>query len=199
VRAHARPKPVYKAQDAQQQPRVKQLTTTVPGLNNNNNNNNMLHSNRSRLPSDKFNINDRVKCVNTRSKHYGHTALVIGMGKTRLHVEFENGHGGKFIDWRDAQLSPRDNTNATSISVQTTTTSQSEIITDNSDLEQLTNLMEHLAFSSATVISSNYADTQRMEELLTLFDRSMRDNARMIANTRRQSEEGTSPSSPPSS
>jgi hypothetical protein len=169
----------------------------VPGLNDNNDN--MLRSNRSRLPSDKFNINDRVKCINTRSKHYGHTARVIGMGKTRLHMEFENGHVGKFIDWRDAQLSPRDNRNATSTSVWTTTTSQSETIIDNLDLEQLTNLMEHLAFTSATVISSNYADTQRMEELLTLFDHSVRDNARMIANTQRQSKEGTSPSSPPPS
>jgi hypothetical protein len=102
-------------------------------------------------------------------------------------VEFENGHIGKFIDWRDAQLSPRDssNDNVPSPSIRTTTTSQSKPTINNSDLEQLTSLMEHMAFTSTTVISSNYVDTQRMEELLTLFDRAVRDNARTIANTRR--------------
>jgi hypothetical protein len=122
------------------------------------------------------------------------------MGKARLHVEFENGHIGKFIDWRDAQLSPRDssNDNVPSPSIRTTTTSQSEPTVDNSDVEQLTGLMEHMAFTSATVLSSNYADTQRMEELLTLFDRAVRDNARTIVNARQQSDGGdTSAPSPP--
>jgi hypothetical protein len=199
ARKHARPKPVWKAQNVQQQLCVTQLTITIPRSNDSNDN--MLRSNRNRLPPDVFNIHDRVKCINPRSKHYGHTARVTGMGKARLHVEFENGHVGKYIDWRNAQLSPQDNrnSNATSASVRTTTTSQSEPSTTTNDLEQLTNLMEHLAFTSATVISSNYADTPRMEELLTLFDRTVRDNARMIANTRGQSHKGTSPSSPPSS
>jgi hypothetical protein len=51
-------------------------------------------------PADVFDINDRVKCVAPRStKHYGHTAILIGMGKTRLNVIFENRHVRQFIDW----------------------------------------------------------------------------------------------------
>ena len=64
----------------------------------------MLRSNCTRLPADVFSIGDRVKCVNPRSKHYAPTARVLGMGKTRLNVKFDNGHNGKFIDWRDAEL-----------------------------------------------------------------------------------------------
>jgi hypothetical protein len=66
----------------------------------------MLRSNRTSIPQpcDTFSINDRVKCVNRRSKHYGHTGSVTGMGKTRLNVDFENGHAGNYLDWRDAQL-----------------------------------------------------------------------------------------------
>jgi hypothetical protein len=145
----------------------------------------MLRSNRPRIPgpSDKFSINDRVKCVNPRSKHYGHIAIINSMGKTRLNVTFEGGHVGKFIDWRDAQLASRPLT-----PVVITQSSPD----NNTDLDQLSSLMEHLAFTSATVISSNYADPQHMENLLTQFDRAVRTNARTIASTRQAN--GTPPS-----
>jgi hypothetical protein len=164
-------------------------------------NNNMSRSNRNRLPSDAFDINDRVKCINPRSKHYGHTACVIGMGKARLLVEFENGHIGKFIDWRDATLISHGNNsnNVPSTSGHTTPTATSERGNDLSDIGQLTSLMEHMAFTSATVILSNYSDTQRMETLLDLFDRAVWDNARTIANTRQQADGGSPPFPPASS
>jgi hypothetical protein len=142
-------------------------TATTNFVIRNEQSNNMIRSNRPRLPADVFNINDRVKCVNPRSRHYGHTASVIGMGKTRLSVTFKNGHVGKFIDWRDAQLVSRTNNNvstATSTN-DTTPATRSPPEPTTADLEQLTSLMEHLAFTSATVISSNYSDPQRMEEL----------------------------------
>jgi hypothetical protein len=162
----------------------------------------MLRSNRPRIPGPSDRFNDRVKCVNPRSKHYGHTASVNGMGKTRLNVTFENGHVGQYIDWRDAELVSRPSELAsTPVSPSSTpgnrsstpvTRSSSEDA--NTDLDQLTSLMEHLAFTSATVISSNYADPQHMEDLLTQFDRAVRNNARNIASTRRATTNGTSPS-----
>jgi hypothetical protein len=123
------------------------------------------------------------------------------MGKTRLHVEFENGHIGKVIDWRDAKLISHggNNSNVPSRSVRTTSTTPSERGNDLSDIGQLTSLMEHMAFTSATVISSNYTDTQQMETRLDLFDRAVRDNARTIANTRQQADRGSLPSQPASS
>jgi hypothetical protein len=158
----------------------------------------MLRSNQPRLPADAFSINDRVKCVNPRSKHYGHTAKVIGMGKTWLIVAFENGHVGKFIDWRDATLGTRPNNNVPvpmTPTIDTTSTTRSSSDDATSDLDQLTSLMEHLPFTSATVISSNYADPQRMEALLTQFDQSVLANARNIASTRKSTnDDGTTSS-----
>jgi hypothetical protein len=121
----------------------------------------MLRSNRPRLPADVFSIDDQVKCVNPRSKHYGHTAKVIGMGKTRLNVTFDNGHVGKFIDWRDATLVVRPNDHvSTTPTINTTSTTRSSFEDITNNLDQLTTLMEHLAFTSATVISSNYSLTK---------------------------------------
>ena len=143
----------------------------------------MPRSQRPRLLADTFHLNDRVKCVNPRSKHYGHTATVIGMGKTRLNVTFDHGHVGKLLDWRDATLITRPNDTIPTIPVinmTSTTRSSSNDIAN--DLDQLSSLMEHLAFTSATVISSTYANPQHMEALLTQFDQAVRANARMIAN-----------------
>jgi hypothetical protein len=157
---------------------------------------NMLRSNRPRLPADVFSINDQVKCVNPRSKHYGHTAKVIGMGKTRLNVTFDNGHVGKFIDWRDATLVVRPNDHvSTTPTINTTSTTRSSFEDITNNLDQLTTLMEHLAFTSATVISSNYADSQHMEALLTQFDQAVRANTRNIAHARQSTNDNRDTSS----
>jgi hypothetical protein len=145
----------------------------------------MLRTNRSRLPADLFNIGDRVKCVNPRSKHYAHTALVIGMGKARLNVEFENGHIGKFIDWRDAELisppvEPVANNNLRP---------SSGNVEANDDIGQLTDLLDHLAFTSATLISSNHGNPRQMTRLLDSFDRSVREHANLIAGTRNRNNQ----------
>jgi hypothetical protein len=132
----------------------------------------MLRSARPRLPADVYSIDDHVKCVNPRSKHYGHTARVIGMGKARLHVEFERGHVGKFLDWRDAELI------VPLLPIDTTTSP---------DVDQLTTLLEHMAFTTATVISSDHGNSQRMENLLTLFNQQVRDHVNVLASTRQGS------------
>jgi hypothetical protein len=138
----------------------------------------MMRSERPRFPADVFNINDHVKCKNLLSKHCGHTVRVIGMGKTRLNVEFDNGHVGKFIDWRDAELTKtRFPTNVATISTDTTTTADDNI-------QQLTHLLEHMAFTAATVISSEHGNSRRMEHLLTLFERQVRDQANVSAAAR---------------
>jgi hypothetical protein len=176
---------------------VTQLTTTTTIIATRSvQSNNMLRSNRTRLPADVFSINDRVKCVNPRSKHYGHTASVIGMGKARLNVAFENGHVGKFIDWRDAELlsRPTDNASTTPSIQDTTSTSASPSEHAATDLQQLTSLMECMAFTSATVISLNSEDPERMKELLTQFDRAVRVNVRNIANMRQANHDGSPPS-----
>jgi hypothetical protein len=154
----------------------------------NNNDNTMLCSTRTRLPADVFSIGDRVKCVNTRSKHYAHTALVVGMGKTRLNVEFENGHNGKFIDWRDAELIIPPVEPVTTNGVNPSSSN----IEGNSDIDQLTSLLDHLAFTTATLISSNHEDPRQMTRLLDLFDRSVREHTNLIAGTRNHTNQRTS-------
>jgi hypothetical protein len=145
----------------------------------------MLRTNRSRLPADLFNIGDHVKCVNPRSKHYAHTALVIGMGKARLNVEFENGHIGKFIDWRDAELiSPPVEPVATN-----NLRPSSGNVEANDDIGQLTDLLDHLAFTSATLISSKHGNPRQMSRLLDSFDRSVREHANLIAGTRNRNNQ----------
>jgi DNA replicative helicase MCM subunit Mcm2 (Cdc46/Mcm family) len=125
----------------------------------------MMRSERPRFPADVFNINDHVKCKNLLSKHCGHTVRVIG-------------HVGKFIDWRDAELTKtRFPTNVATISTDTTTTADDNI-------QQLTHLLEHMAFTAATVISSEHGNSRRMEHLLTLFERQVRDQANVSAAAR---------------
>jgi hypothetical protein len=136
----------------------------------------MVRPDRARAPADVFNINDHVKCKNSRSKHYGHSGQVIGMGRTRLHIAFDNGHVGKFINWRDAELVRRP------IQANVPTVSTEAVNTD--DLGLLTTLLEHMAFTAATVISSDHGDPLRMENLLASFDRQVRSHANTLASTR---------------
>jgi hypothetical protein len=99
------------------------------------------------------------------------------MGKNRLHVEFDNGHVGKFIDWRDAEL--------TNIRSDATTTSNDTTNTPNDDdIGQLSHLLEHMAFTTATLISSEHGNSQRMGQLLNAFDRQVRIHATTLANAR---------------
>jgi hypothetical protein len=127
----------------------------------------MARPDRPRLPADVFNINDHVKCKNVRSKHYGRTAYIAGMGKTRLHVEFDNGHVGKFIDWRDAELISVPN-NVIAASNDNITVA----LDDN--IGQLSQLLEHMAFTAATLISSEHGNSDRIGNLLHAFDHQVR-------------------------
>jgi hypothetical protein len=133
----------------------------------------MARSVPPRLPADVYSINDRVRCTNPRSKHYGHTARVIGMGKARLHVEFDNGHVGKFLDWRDVKII------VPPLPVPVDT---------HSDIGQLTTLLEHMAFTAATIISSEHGDSQNMESLLDSFNRQVRGHTTALAATRQHSQ-----------
>jgi hypothetical protein len=144
----------------------------------------MAPPNRPRYPADVFNINDHVKCISTRSKHYGHTATVIGMGRAQLHVEFDNGHVGKFIDFPDAKLTKRIED---SPPVTHNVSGSSERPNDNDTIGQLTTLLEHMAFTTATLISSNHSDSQGMATLLDSSDHAVRDHTHTITNTRHRS------------
>jgi hypothetical protein len=152
----------------------------------------MLCLSQTRLPTDVFNIGDRVKCINPWSKHYAHTACVIGMGKVRLNVEFENGHNGKFIDWRDAELisppvKPVASNTADCMSPPSVNVEQ------NDDIEQLTNLLDHLAFTTATLISSNHGDPGQMTRLLDSFDRLVQEHTNLIAVACNRNNQHVSP------
>jgi hypothetical protein len=135
----------------------------------------MMRSERPRFPADVFNFNDHMKCKNPRSKHYGHTVRVIGMGKAQLYVAFDNGHAGKIIDWRDAEL------NNTRVPTKVAQVSTDTPVTTDDDFKQLTHLLEHMAFTAATVISSEHGNPCRMEHLLTLFEPKVRDHANALA------------------
>jgi hypothetical protein len=153
---------------------------------------NMLRPDPPRFPANVFNIGDRVKCTNPGSKHYAHTAHIVGMGKTWLNVEFENGHNGKFIDWRDAKLvSPLA---APIASTATDTVSPpSRNVEENDDIEQLSNLLEHMAFTAATVISSKHGDPGQMTRLLDSFDRAVREHTNTIAGSLNRDNQHASP------
>jgi DUF1365 family protein len=94
------------------------------------------------------------------------------MGKVQLHVEIENGHIGKFIDWRNAELiSPPVKPVAHSTAYRMS--SPSVNVGENDDIEQLTNLLDHLVFTTATLISSNHGDPGQMTRLLDSSDQSV--------------------------
>jgi molybdopterin-guanine dinucleotide biosynthesis protein A len=109
------------------------------------------------------------------------------MGKARLHVAFDNGHVGKFIDWRDAEL------NNTRVPTKVAQVSTDTPVTTDDDIEQLTHLLEHMAFTAASVISSEHGNPRRMEHLLTFFERKVRDHANALAAARPSSLQTTSP------
>jgi hypothetical protein len=47
--------------------------------------------------------------------------------------------------------------------------------------------LEHMAFTTATVISSEFGNSPRMENLLASFDRQVRDHVNAMASTRQGS------------
>jgi hypothetical protein len=110
------------------------------------------------------------------------------MGKTRLHVKFDHGHIGKFIDWRDAEIT------GVSISVASNDNTSTN---SGDDVEQLSQLLEHMAFTTATLISSEHSNPQRMEHLLHAFERQVRNHAIELAHTR-TSPTNTRPATRPS-
>jgi hypothetical protein len=148
----------------------------------------MSRSTRPRFPGDVFNINDHVKCTNPRSKHYGHTGYVTGMGKTRLNVTFDNGHIGTYLDWRDAALHATDDEHNVTPRITTTLVHQ-----EGDDVAHLTGLLEHMAFTAASIISSSHDDSPRMEQLLTSFERSVRTHAVTLSTSRRHSQSSSRP------
>jgi hypothetical protein len=50
---------------------------------------------------------------------------------------------------------------------------------------ELTRLLEHMAFTAATLISSNADDPAHVSRSLRMFQDSVRDNTRMLQRTRR--------------
>jgi hypothetical protein len=99
------------------------------------------------------------------------------MGKNRLHVEFDNGHVGKFIDWRDAELVPTNDIAASSdINAATST--------NDNDIGELSQLLEHMAFTTATLISSERGNPARIGRLLHVFDQQVRTHTDTLSNAR---------------
>jgi hypothetical protein len=151
----------------------------------------MLRSVRPRLPADIYNIDNHVKCIIPRSKHYGHTARVMGMGKTRLSVEFHHGHIGKYLDWRDVELFVPPRTPRAIVPPWNPQTPRSTT-TAESDIGQLTTLLEHMAFTAASVISSEHGNSQRMESLITLFDQQVRDHVNALSSNQQSPQNNPS-------
>jgi hypothetical protein len=110
------------------------------------------------------------------------------MGRTRLNVTFDNGHVGKFLDWRDAALTTPPEDCSSSLDLLPASSN-----TDNTDVSQLTELLEHMAFTVATIVSSKYDEPPRMEQLMGSFDRSVRAHATSMTALRRQSRSANHP------
>jgi hypothetical protein len=122
------------------------------------------------------------------------------MGKARLNVEFENGHIGKFIDWQDGELlerpQPMRARTPVPVPTQAPTTSSPQNPPPNDDVSDLTMLLQHMAFKSAIVISSEYENSQRMDQLLVLFERAVRNNVLTLSTNNRQHSEQDDATSP---
>jgi hypothetical protein len=116
-------------------------------------------------PRDKFLLQDRIAVTSKRSKNFGRTGTVISLGLRRITVDFDDELPGKYVDY----------SHATTIETNDVPREQS-IQTDNSDkdTDEISRLLEHLAFTTAITISSTGRHNKRSAELTAHFDKCLR-------------------------
>jgi hypothetical protein len=134
-------------------------------------------------PKDIFSPGDRIKVTSKQSKHYNRTAVITGVGSRRLTVAFdkEDPRPGLYVDFKDAKrIEPK----ATATDKRPKTTQHRERLTTKggNDIGELTQMLEHLAFATATLISSESDDPEQLEIILGLFTQQVRTHHYDIAS-----------------
>jgi hypothetical protein len=119
-------------------------------------------------PKDKFSVGDRMEVTSKRSKHFGRTGMIVSLGLRRITVEFEDDAPGNYVDYSHATKIALDNTSRK----ETTTVVHARHVTNGVD--EISNLLEHLAFTTAATISSTGRNTPRSNELTAHFERCLR-------------------------
>ena len=146
---------------------------------------------KARKTRDTFKVGDRIQVINTGSKHYDRKASIVKVGNRRLTVSFDRDdpRPGMYVDFDDARKLGIVRTQDTSTPAVDMHNSHATGLTDTTserddDLGELTRLLEHLAFTSATLISSRFDDPERMESLMLSFSQQVRLTTRTMASSR---------------
>jgi hypothetical protein len=126
--------------------------------------------------NDTWEIGQRIRVTCRNSKHFGRYGIITDVYRWRLGIRFEDGRPGKFVDKIRAVI-------VGNMPQPQEATMQTENMEDN--VGELTRLLEHMAFTAATLISSNADDPAHVSRSLRMFQESVRDNTRMLQRTRR--------------
>jgi hypothetical protein len=133
----------------------------------------------------------RIKVTCPRCRHFGRYAVITQVYNVRLGVAFEDGEPGSFVDKSRASLvvgplraaralrQPAVAARQPAVDVNMATFSADDGVTE------LSHLLEHLAFTPATLISSTADDPDLNQRTLDSFQVSVRDNARRMGNQQR--------------
>jgi hypothetical protein len=139
-------------------------------------------------------IGQRILVSCPKSKHHGRYAHITDISRLRLGLSFEDGRPGKFIDKSRAVI-----VNDPPVVIPTladnapVTPSASQHVTNSNgdrDMTELSRLLDHMAFTVATLISSNAEDPAVVSRTLEDFQTAVRDNTMVISRRRRERNQG---------
>jgi hypothetical protein len=140
-------------------------------------------------------VGQRILVSCPSSKHHGRYAHITDVSRKRLGLLFEDGRPGKFIDKSRAVIvnDPSVASPSTVIDNAPVTPQGRPHVTNNNgdrDMTELSRLLDHMAFTVATLISSNAEDPATVSRTLEDFQIAVRDNTRIISRRRRERSQG---------
>jgi hypothetical protein len=133
-------------------------------------------------------VGERVQVTCRESKHYRRYGTVTKVHRVRLEVKFEDEGPGMYVDKIRASPAPlrriRPNRrNTPSSPNERVVIEASPMQHDNNDVSELTRILEHLAFTAASLILSEADDNERTRAQ-DAFQASVRNNIQMLSDAR---------------
>jgi hypothetical protein len=116
-----------------------------------------------RKPKDKFSVHDQINVTSKKSKHFGRNGTITSLGLRRITVEFDDNLPGKYVDYSHATRIAADLTSGEETTHKTT-----------GEVDEISRLLEHLAFTAAATISSTGKGSERSVNLTAHFNRCLR-------------------------
>ena len=136
----------------------------------------------ARKPQELFAVGNRISVTSARSKHYARTAVIDKVRTRRLTVSFEDGKPGKYVDYQEViKLEPTKHTSEQGMEEPSSNTTTQNKKTN--DTTKITRLLEHMAFTSATLISLHHDDLSQMKALLDTFSYQVHNHVQHITST----------------